>query len=127
MSRTERMMLRIAEPRARLPTLFSPACTWHQISDDNLNTASSHVGQLYFMEVRVPTPPLLVLLLLLLQFEAMSLAAVALHATNFRPVGYANGHDEWTTVHGMNAWKGQAQALGIAAGLIVSRQWCQAC
>ena len=51
MSRTERMVLQTSQPKARLPSLFSPACTFHQMSDADFLTASSQVGQLLFLEV----------------------------------------------------------------------------
>ncbi|KAK9861127.1 hypothetical protein WJX84_011284, partial [Apatococcus fuscideae] len=51
MSRTERMVLQTSQPKARLPNLFSPACTFHQMSDADFLTASSQVGQLLFLEV----------------------------------------------------------------------------
>ncbi|KAK9841444.1 hypothetical protein WJX74_005942 [Apatococcus lobatus] len=40
-----------ANPRSRLPTLYSPACTQHEISDKEWETQASHMGSLRFVEV----------------------------------------------------------------------------
>ena len=43
-----------ANPRSRLPTLYSPACTQHEISDKEWEAQASHMGNLRFVEVPVP-------------------------------------------------------------------------
>ena len=53
MTHTERMALQTADPRSRLPVMFSPACKEHEISDADHTILTSHIGRLRFTDVSI--------------------------------------------------------------------------